>query len=494
MTANFVDTDEYDLYNGNVKSYVTLSSTGEGAKEITRKDVSITKPTQPEKNLSSSKMDFTGLTADTKYSLKLVLSANGSQKTLATKEATTLNNGESENDPILIDNLDKLLGMNKTKDAYYKLTADIDCGGSLASIFNSGNIFTGHFDGDNHKIYNFKMDSNQYTGLFGYVSGATIQNLVLEGVSYDSTRSNTYLGALAGHVKHSTISNITIKDVTISHSGQTTTFGYIGGCVGLAENSVITNCSVTDLSIVTPYARLKMYVGGFVGENKNSKISDCYVSGKIENTISYTSNKDGCLYVGGFSGINDSARGILNCYSLVDITVTEPETVTNVGKETFKLYVGGFNGGNNKDASKFENCASIGDITVQAKHAYFVYVGGFAAYTDDMNISKLDQCVYSPKEKGITATFVAPPAETENDEADNDSEETEKKVEQIVYISLGVGKIGDMNADKIHTLVYKELIEITNEHENVTKTPYVVGQDLSSFSETIRKLFSSLEA
>lgn len=484
VKANFIDSDANDLYNTNVKSYITLSSTGEDAKEISRKDVVITKPSSPEKKLSSSKMDFTNLTADTKYSLKLVISANGSQKTLATKEATTLNNGESEDDPILIDNLDKLLGMNKTKDAYYKLTTDIDCGGSLASIFNSGNIFTGHFDGDNHKIYNFKMDSNQYTGLFGYISGATIKNLVIEGVSYDATRSNTYVGALAGYAKHSTISNVKINNVDISHSGQTTTFGYVGGCIGLAENSIISNCNLTNVKIVTPNARLKMYVGGFVGENKNSRITDCSVAGTIDSTISYTSNKDGCLYLGGFSGINDSARGIINSYCLVDIKVSEPETVTATGKETFRLYVGGFNGGNSKDASKFENCASIGDITVQAKHAYFVYVGGFAAYTDNINISKFDQCVYSPKEKGITATFTVAPADTE----------TDKKLEQTVFISLGVGKIGDMNTDTIHTVVYKELMEITNEHEKVTKTPYVLSQDLSSFSETIRNLFSNVEA
>ena len=45
----------------------------------------------------------------------------------------------------LIDSLDMLLGMNKTKDAYYKLTKDIDCGGSISSIFNSSSTFSGSF-------------------------------------------------------------------------------------------------------------------------------------------------------------------------------------------------------------------------------------------------------------------------------------------------------------------------------------------------------------
>lgn len=492
VQANFVDSEEHDLYNENVKSYIAISSTGEEVKEISRKDVTITKPSTAELNLSGSKLEFTSLTADTKYSLKLVISANGVQRTLATKEVTTLNNGESEDDPILIDSLDKLLGMNKTKDAYYKLTADIDCGGSLASIFNSSNIFTGHLDGDNHKIYNFKMDSNQYTGVFGYMSGATVKNLQLDEVSYDATRSNTYLGALVGYAKNCIIENVTIGNLKISHSGQTTTFGYVGGFVGLAENSVITNCTIQNLELINPYARLKMYVGGFVGENKNSKITNCSVTGSISSTISYTSNKDGCLYVGGFVGVNDSNAGIHSCYSKVDITVKEPEsTVTAEGKNTFSLYVGGFNGGNKKDASRFDNCASVGDITVSAIYPANVYVGGFAGIIDDLNIAVYSHCIYIPKEKGLSAKLALTPTKKENEdkESEEDSEDKEDSgVSQVAYVSLTIGKLGAKTENQIQVIVYKDLLTIENEHDKLTKTPYTVSQDLTGFNETILSL------
>lgn len=478
VTPSFIDSENHDLYNDNVKAYVTVSSTGEEAKEISRKDVTLTKGTSPQPNLTGNKLDFSSLTADTLYSVKLMISSSGNQKTLATKEITTLSTGESEDDPILVDSLDMLLGMNKTKDAYYKLTTDIDCGGSISSIFNSSSSFAGTFDGDGHKIYNLKYDSNQYTGLFGYMVGATVKNLTIEEPIYSASRGNTYLGAVAGFAKQCKITNVTIVKPDFSHSGQTTTYGYIGGLVGQAENCTIENCVVQDLNLNIKDARLKMYVGGFVGENKNSKITDCYVTGKIAANITYTSNEDGCLYLGGFSGVNDSSLGILNCYSKVNITVTEPESVSNEGRKTFRLCVGGFNGGNIHYASRFDNCASIGDLNINIMHGWFAYVGGFSGFTDNQNISLYDHCVYVPVETGIVAKFAKL--------ADNASEDA--KIEQKAYISLTVGIIGVKNTDTIHVIAYRDVIEVTNDHENVTHTPYSISQDLTSFSETIRDL------
>lgn len=482
IKASYVDTDEHDMYNGTVKSYVILSTTGEEAKEISRKDITIEKPSGDDipLNLTATALDFTGLTADTTYIAKLLISSKGQQKTLATREIKTLSAGESEDDPILIDSLDMLLGMNKTKDAYYKLTKDIDCGGSISSIFNSSSTFSGTLDGDGHRIFNFSMESNQYTGLFGYMSGATIKNLVLEDVSYSATRSNTSLGALAGYAKRCVIENVFVNRLTLSHSGQSSSSAYIGGLVGQAINCTITNCSVKELKFNAPLVRLKMYVGGLVGENKNSLIEDCSVEGTMEAICSYTSNKDGCLYMGGFSGVNDSNQGIKNSYAKVDLTVTEASnTLSSSGRETFKLCVGGFNGGNINDASRVERCVALGDISVTVESAYFAYIGGFAGFTDNQNISTYNFCMYVPKETGLTLKFTEAPKEEEEDK---------KEIMQQAWYSLGIGKIGDKNGASIHTMVYEEIIEITNEHEKVTKTPWSLSKDLEAFSEEIRDL------
>ena len=491
VKPSFVDSDEHDLYNSTVTSYVIVNSMGEDAKEISRKDVTVTKPSGSEipKNLSATALEFTGLTADTDYSIKLVISSKGTQKTLATKEIKTLSTGESEDDPILVDSLDMLLGMNKTKDAYYKLTKDIDCGGELSSIFNSSSYFSGTLDGDGHKIYNFNMDSNQYTGLFGYMSGATIKNLVLEDVSYKSTRSNTYLGALAGYARRCVIENVVARNVTLSHSGQTSSYSYVGGLIGQAINCTIKDCAVQNLNFEAPLVRLKMYIGGFVGENKNSSIENCHVDGTMKATISYTSNKEGCLYLGGFSGVNDSNLGITKSYAKVDITIDESSTtLSSSGRETFRACIGGFNGGNINDASRFNNCAVLGDISATIKSAYFVYVGGFGGYTDNQNISTYTTCVYAPKEKGVEVTLAEQPKQEENKEDEETDDKEEQKVAQTAYVSLAIGKIGDKNGSSIHTIVYEEKLTITNEHENLTKTPYSLSKDLDLFTEEIRDL------
>ena len=146
VKTKFIDTESHDLYYDAVRTYVTVSSTGEEAKELQRKDVTVIKPaiTYPdddgteeegthkgdpyiERSLTGTGLDFSGLVADTTYKVKLIISANGVQKTLETRDVTTISNGESEEDPIVINDLEGLLGMNKERTAYYKLNADIDC-------------------------------------------------------------------------------------------------------------------------------------------------------------------------------------------------------------------------------------------------------------------------------------------------------------------------------------------------------------------------------
>lgn len=488
VTANFKDTEEHDLYNDKVKAYVTVSSNGEDAKEVSRKDVTVTKPSTAVTDLTSSKLEFSSLTADTLYTVKLIISSSGKQKTLATKDVTTLSTGENEDDPIIVDSLDMLLGMNKTKDAYYKLTTDIDCGGSLSSIFNSSSAFKGTFDGNGHKIYNLKYDSNQYSGLFGYMSGATVKNLVIEALEYSSSRGNTYLGALAGYAKNCKISNVRVVNPKFTHSGQTSSYGYIGGLIGQADSSVIENCVVENIELAINDARLKMYVGGFIGENKNSKITNSSVTGSLSAKISYTSNSDGCLYLGGFSGVNDSAKGIVESYAKVNLKVTEPDSVSNEGKKTFKLCVGGFVGGNIHNTSRVENCASIGDLDVSAFHTYFAYIGGFVGFIDEQNVSIYKNCVYSPKENGLKLKFTKL---AEKDNKDSSDEKEEPKIDQKAYYSLGAGIIGAKSEKTVNIIVYSEKITLENNHEQVYKTEWAISQDLSAFSQVIKDLFKN---
>ena len=70
------------------------------------------------------------------------------------------------------------------------LESDIDFTTELSNSFRTigdslDNYFDGTFDGQGHKISNLKTDTSmQYAGLFGYSSGLTIKNVVLDSSSY----------------------------------------------------------------------------------------------------------------------------------------------------------------------------------------------------------------------------------------------------------------------------------------------------------------------
>lgn len=490
VTANFTDSDDHALFNGNVSSYIVLNNTKE-EKEITRKSVTIKKESgeEPTQTLTSNSLDFTGLTADTSYTLKLIISAKGKQRTISTSTVKTINNGASADDPIKIEDLDGLLNMNNGNDSYYILEKDIDLGGEkLTSIFNSSTYFKGVFNGNNHMISNFSLESNQYNGLFGYMSNAVVENLTLSNVSYDANRSDTYLGALSGYAKNCTIRNVTIDGLNFVHSGQTTRMNYVGGLIGKAENSTIENCTINGLKINISRAQLYVYTGGFIGENENTLITDCSVSGSIEATIAYTSNDNGCLFLGGFAGANCSNKGIKNCYSIVDIKVLEPTSVTSSGTKTHQVHVGGFAGSNFHDGAYYDNCAGVGQLDVTVAYSTYVCIGGFAGSTFaknkgevEVNTSRMINCIYVPTGKGLTVTLMTQGEAKEG--------ETAPFTTQEAYVSLTVGRYGSKTEQSMDNVIcYSRNLVVTNTHDNYKETPSVVSTIITAFSQTIQNV------
>lgn len=500
VKTRFVDTEEHDLYYDKVNVIVRLF-VREDDEETFResKDVTINKPSVDkdeenptiDRNMTGNSVDFSSLKENTDYVVKLMLSSNGVQQTIETKSVTTINNGKTEDDPIIITSLDLLIGMNKERDAYYKLGNDIDCGGDeLPSIFSSSAPFTGHFNGDGKKISNFKLYANSYTGLFGYMKGATVENLNIENVNYDQSRTDTHLGVLSGYANNCKISNIQINQVRFNHSSTSSRTGWIGGLVGRAENCKITDCKITDLEIKIPRAQLKIYVGGFMGYNASSEIKNCSVEGNVEATVYYNSYDDGCVYAGGFVGVNDSISGIEDCYAKVNLTISEPASVSSTGYKTHKLYVGGFLGGNISNMSMLKNCAIIGQVKVSAEYSFNTFVGGFAGVLNEQNASRLENCLFYPTGDGLVVTLAAKKEDssTDSDENENEDEENKDEKTQVAYVSLTVAKIGETSS-LVNTIVYKELYKLENQHDKTTFTLGSVSEDLSLFSDTIKNLF-----
>lgn len=125
--------------------------------------------------------------------------------------------------------------------SHYVLENDINLKGKawnpIGTIISP---FSGVFDGNGHKIYNFKVTDKDimFAGFFGVVENALVANLRVDGI---------------------------IK------SGK-----FSGGFVGMSKNSKIYSCSAV------AQVMGKDIVGGFVGNNNKSIIRGCYFNGKIK--------------------------------------------------------------------------------------------------------------------------------------------------------------------------------------------------------------------
>ncbi len=125
--------------------------------------------------------------------------------------------------------------------AYYVLENDINLKGKhWEPIGNMLCPFSGVFNGNGHKVYNFKVTRKEtlFAGFFGVVEDAVIANLQVDGI---------------------------IKSGKCS-----------GGFVGMSKSSKIYSCSSVAQVIG------KDIIGGFVGNNSKSIIEGCYFSGKIK--------------------------------------------------------------------------------------------------------------------------------------------------------------------------------------------------------------------
>ncbi len=174
-----------------------------------------------------------------------------------------------------------LQGMSFDLSLNYVLGADIDA--SATSGWNGGEgfdplkVFTGTFDGLKHVVKNLYINrpTEDQVGLFGYVSGGTIQNVGLEG---GSVRGDTDVGALMGF-----------------------------GCCAIVRKAYA-NVAVTGNN----------NVGGLIGQSVDDVISDVYSTGTVTGNDS----------VGGLIGFIDaySTSTVTRAYSAGAVI-----GVTNVG-------------------------------------------------------------------------------------------------------------------------------------------------------------------
>jgi hypothetical protein len=248
--------------------------------------------------------------------------------------------------------------------------------------------FQGIFNGSGVVIENLSItayDNKNGLGLFGRVFNATIENIIVSGLSIDGT-SRDHIGSIAGFSEQSTISGVQVLG-NIMINGRI----ILGGFVGEAFKSTIVNSFVSAINLnITGVLEL----GGFVGKNKLSQISNSYVNAS---NIEISGNGDA---LGGFVGWNESST-ISNSYlSASGLVVSgtyliggfvgynQGSTISNsyVNPSSLELignsWIGGFVGWN--ESSTISNSyLSASGLVVSGTYL----IGGFVGYNQGSTIS-----------------------------------------------------------------------------------------------------------
>ena len=408
----------------NVRQYHYESDGSEKSDEIVQKVTF-------DKSNTEASVEFKGLERNTTYLFKMYVTYDGSDTFVTQIEAKT--SSYDDDTPIEINSKEDFLAMNDDPAGNYILKTDIDFNGEkIDSMFSdSSKAFTGKFNGDGHRISNFRLGNSTYVGVFGYTDEAIITNLEIEGVDATSLSGTVSAGALIGNAKSTKVSNVAINDVKLTITGSSGADINLGGVVGYSEYSTFENTTirqcVIDFTRIRQRVNCGLFAGVFSGDsigqkevnNKNvNLIADaCSAKGSITGVLYYpsvTSGTDAYCHMGGFAGSVMSKSLITNSFTVCDINLSKNTTSSNTND--YDLVVGGFVGLNEgglylnitKSFAKSNIVISSGekitDETTQAKKDELmevtlvnkdrtVSVGGFAGVLYKY-ISCINDCYY----------------------------------------------------------------------------------------------------
>ncbi|MCD7844846.1 MAG: hypothetical protein LUG57_03155 [Oscillospiraceae bacterium] len=295
---------------------------------------------------------------------------------------------------------------------------------SWTPIGTSSIAYAGVFDGNGHTISGVYIKATTtLQGLFGYISGGTVQNVAVSNSSITGTK---YIGGIAGHlVSGGTITgcvNNGFVEGTSTHTGGVlgylnnngtvsdctnngTVIGagqYAGGVIGQASgsNTNIANCHNTGT-----VSGSGTYVGGVAGYIKDcaSDITGCTNSGNVSGTSNYVGGIIGyasfshsimdCANEGTVTGVGNYAGGIVGYLSSGSISLC-----CNSGDISSLSSVGGIVGCNNSGTT-IANCLNTGSISASSGNA-----GGIVGY---LYKGTIDSCCSTGSVSGSNAGGVA---------------------------------------------------------------------------------------
>jgi hypothetical protein len=222
-----------------------------------------------------------------------------------------------------------------------------------------------------------------YVGaMIGYANGSTIEDTNTDEGHYtvsditinsDNGNPSNNIGGLIGWLENSSsVSGCSASTITIDYCDYNT-----GGLIGCTDDSTVSECSITDLELVTASTSTSgegyiSNIGGLIGTVGDSSISES-TSGSINITINHMSYNTGGLI--GYITATDSADPCV----VSDCTVNSSTITTATAIEGYAT--GGMIG--QADLTSISSC-SASDINITS---YGDWAGGFIGYIFDSNIT-----------------------------------------------------------------------------------------------------------
>jgi hypothetical protein len=172
--------------------------------------------------------------------------------------------------------------------------ADLDLAACSAIYPNSSltgwatiNGFSGSYNGNGHTIYNVSISSSAGTsssvGLFSQTDGATITNLVLDGVTISA---NSQIGSLIGQATDTTVSAVTVRNAVVQARSDADGGGTIGGLIGQADVGAGAVAAIENV-LVEAIVAGKSSLGGLIGNagpEGTLRIADVVVDAQVSGT------------------------------------------------------------------------------------------------------------------------------------------------------------------------------------------------------------------
>jgi hypothetical protein len=278
--------------------------------------------------------------------------------------------------------LEAITSSTATLSASYKLMNDINLEGTNWTPIGSNtteNQFTGVFEGSGNTIKGLSIDdpSNNYVGLFGYISGgARIANLTVEitGSGIKGRQNTAGIVGYAVGVNESNPAKIVNTHVKAA-SGQTPLLSsvgnYTGGIIGATGNFVtVINCS-NGVSVES-----NGHAGGIAGYTAaNSKIYNSRNTGAITGNYLSTSDINVGGIVGNVYGSGGTGTLITDSYNTGAVTATSRGNA-NAGGIAGNIYAYISISGSYNTGAVSANTEAI----TLGGYGYIAYAGGIAGH------------------------------------------------------------------------------------------------------------------